>query len=387
MIPKKPALGLDPRVADFSDRSCVKMKLRVKSRYDLKRLCASVMEGGHARALDARQLAQEADPAGARLSGPGGARDRRATACDLSAAGFCRRGPQPEEGARPRRHGRGFPAARRRLRRELLRAQRQQCQRQQYPRLPARFLADGGGAHLCGGVAGGEGRPHRRTVREASHLADGEEGRQGTAELSRRHHQRRRVHRAGAPARPGAPDRGLPPLGRHAQSAARLRARRLRQSRQCAAVDARLRQGLPAVAPLRGARRPHFRGARLHAGLWARSREPSRAQEHRFLYQPRGAAARLRAGDDARGFDASRHLLLHLGAYAVDRRPHPPARSCPCRVLPRHHQSARTEMRAVQQGRRAAAPDRHSQSGERAGPADADRPARLGQGRRSACRP
>ena len=32
----------------------------------------------------------------------------------------------------------------------------------------------------------------------------------------------------------------------------------------------------------------------------------------RFLHQPRGAAARLRAGDDARGFDASGHLLRDL---------------------------------------------------------------------------
>ena len=163
-----------------------------------------------------------------------------------------------------------------------------------------------------------------------------------------------------------------------------LRARRLCQPRQCPPVDARLRQGLAAVAPLRGARRPHLRGARLHAGLRARSREPSRAQEHRLLHQPRGAAARLRAGDDARGFDPPGHVLLHLGAHAVDRRPHPPARPCPCRVLPRHHQSARAQMRAVEQGRRAAAPDRHSQSGERAGPADADRAARRRQGRRAA---
>ncbi len=34
---------------------------------------------------------------------------------------------------------------------------------------------------------------------------------------------------------------------------------------------------------------------------------------HRFLHQPRGAAARLRAGDDARGFDASRQLVRTSG--------------------------------------------------------------------------
>src|ERR1700730_8459673 len=86
---------------------------------------ADVGEGGHARALDARQLARETDPPGAGLSGPGGARDRGASARDIPAAGIRRRGAQPRAGARPRRHGRGFPAARRGLRRELLRAQRQ----------------------------------------------------------------------------------------------------------------------------------------------------------------------------------------------------------------------------------------------------------------------
>ena len=149
-------------------------------------------------------------------------------------------------------------------------------------------------------------------------------------------------------------------------------------------MDARLRQGLAPVAPLRGAGRSHLRGARLHAGLRARPREPSRAQEHRVLHQPRSAAARLRAGDDARGLHASRQLLLHLRPHGVDRRPHPSARSRPCRVLPRHHESARPEMRSVEQDRRDAAADRHPQPGKRAGPADADRAAGRRQGRRAA---
>ena len=40
---------------------------------------------------------------------------------------------------------------------------------------------------------------------------------------------------------------------------------------QRAPLDARLRQGLPAVAALRGTRGPHLRGARLHARLRHRS--------------------------------------------------------------------------------------------------------------------
>ena len=51
------------------------------------------------------------------------------------------------------------------------------------------------------------------------------------------------------------------------------------------------------------------RGARLHARLRARPGEPSGTAHHRLLYQPRGVAARLRGGDDARRFDQRRLVL------------------------------------------------------------------------------
>ena len=57
-----------------------------------------------------------------------------------------------------------------------------------------------------------------------------------------------------------------------------------------------------AVPPLQGTGGPHLGGAELHARLRARSRKPSRTARDRFLHQPRGAAARLRAGDDAGRF-------------------------------------------------------------------------------------
>ena len=47
---------------------------------------------------------------------------------------------------------------------------------------------------FAGGLAGGEGRPHRRPVRQAALLADREARRHRAAELPRRHHQRQRVH-------------------------------------------------------------------------------------------------------------------------------------------------------------------------------------------------
>ena len=133
---------------------------------------------------------------------------------------------QPEEVARARRGRRGIPAPWRRLRRELRRARRQQ-----HPRLLPRLPADGGGDDVRGGAAGGQDRPHRRPVRQAPHLADREARRHRAAELSRRHHQRQRLHRRRAHARSAPPGRGLSPVGRDAQPAARLRPGRLRQPR------------------------------------------------------------------------------------------------------------------------------------------------------------
>ncbi len=72
----------------------------------------------------------------------------------------------------------------------------------------------------------------------------------------------------------------------------------------------------------------------------------------RFLHQPRGAAAGLRAGIDAYRFH-QRRLVRHLRPSSVDRRPHPPARRRPYRILPRHQESAGSQMRAHARGRRA----------------------------------
>ena len=145
---------------------------------------------------------------------------------------------------------------------------------------------------------------------------------------------------------------GLPPVGRDAEPAARIRHRRLRQSRQRASVDAGLPEGFAAVPPLQGIGRPHLRGARFHARLRPRSRSPSRIARHRLLHQPRGAAARLRAGLHPRRFH-HRRLVCDLGPHDLDRRPHPPARSRPHRIFPRHQESDRPEMRPVAEAGRA----------------------------------
>ena len=79
---------------------------------------------------------------------------------------------------------------------------------------------------------------------------------------------------------------------------------------------------------------------------------PSRAARHRFLHQPRSAAARLRAGLDPRRFH-HRRLVRDFGPHDLDRRPHPPARPRPYRVLPRHQEPDRPEVRPVAEAGRA----------------------------------
>ena len=176
------------------------------------------------------------------------------------------------------RRRRGFPAARRRLRRELLRASANN-RRQQHPRLLPRVPADGGGADLrrrlpvvkVGRIAGQFAKPRssptekRDGIELPSYRGDIINGIEFTPR--------------GAHARSAPSDRGLPPVGGDAEPAARLRAGRLCQPRQRPPMDARLRQGPPAVAALRRTRRPHLRSARLHAGLRHRPRKPSRAAE------------------------------------------------------------------------------------------------------------
>ena len=91
------------------------------------------------------------------------------------------------------------------------------------------------------------------------------------------------------------------------------------------------------------------------------------------------------AGLYARRFD-NRRLVLHVRPHAVDRRPHAASRSRPCRILPRHQESARLEDRAVAEARRAVAHHGHSRPGQRARPADLDLPRRRRQIRRICCR-
>ncbi len=171
--------------------------------------------------------------------------------------------------------------------------------------------SDGRGADLRGLVARREGGPCRRAVRQAALRSERDHRGRRAAVLSRRHHQRHRVHARGPHPRSAPAARGLPPVGGDAEPAARLRDRRLRQPRERASLDARLRQGQPAVRPLPGSVRAHHRDARLHARHRARPGGASRDALDGLLHVSRGVAARLRAGDDARGFDVGRLVRAH----------------------------------------------------------------------------
>ena len=117
--------------------------------------------------LEPFELACQADPPGAGISGAGGAGGGRDPAEDPSSAGLRRRGAQPHGRPGPGGRGQGVPAPGRRLRGELRRVPSRQ-----YPRHLPRPSADGGGADLCRGHAGGEGGPHRRPVRQAALRAE-----------------------------------------------------------------------------------------------------------------------------------------------------------------------------------------------------------------------
>ena len=196
----------------------------------------------------------------------------RGDAAPLSAAGLCRRGAAPEACARRGGRRARLPAAGRRLRRELRR-----IPSQQHPRHLPGAAADGGGADLRRRLPGGEGRPHRRPVRQAALVRHRDAGRRHPAVLSRRHHQRHRVRRR----RRASPIRS---------AWCRPTASRRRPSTCCAPspraatpiCTASIRWNQDFVAELAAGRalpragRPADRDARLHGGLRARRRRRRR---------------------------------------------------------------------------------------------------------------
>ena len=188
-----------------------------------------------------------------------------------------------------------------------------------------------------------------------------------------------------AHARSRAPAHGLPAIGGDAQPAARLRDRRLRQSRERASLDARLREGLArnrrdtarspsgsprastSCAPSASIPRPH-----------PQMRTTDFYTSHEALLL--GYEQAMTRVDSTTGdwYATSGHML-----WIGDRTRQPDhAHVEYCRGI---KNPIGLKCGPVADGRRAPAPDRHPQPGERGRPADPDLPLRRRQGRSTIC--
>ena len=164
--------------------------------------------------------------------------------------------------------------------------------------------------------------------------------RRRAAVVPRPHGAQRRADRRGAHPRPAAHDRGLQPVDRDAEPAARLHEGRLRRPDGGASLEPGVRGQLARGAPLRAARQRDRARAALHGRLRDRPDRRAPPARGRRLHEPRGPAARLRGGPDAPRL-ADRRLVRLLRPPALDRRAHPADRRRARRVLLRRPQPAR----------------------------------------------
>ena len=246
---------------------------------------------------------------------------------DLSAAGLRRRGAQPEEVAGARRQRPGFPATRRRLRRELRRAWRQQ-----HPRLLPRLPADGDRAHLAGAlpvvkvgrIAGQFAKPRSSPTEKR----DGKELPSYRGDI---------INDIAFTPEARMPDPRRQ-MDAYRQSAATLNLLRAFAEGGYASVENVHQWMLQSVSGSPQSKAYDDLADRVSGALdFMRAcgltfAVDSALAHHRFLHQPRGAAARLRAGLHPRRFD-HRRLVRDLRPHAVDRRPHAAIRPRPCRIL------------------------------------------------------
>ena len=147
--------------------------------------------------------------------------------------------------------------------------------------------------------------------------------------------------------RPAPAVRGLSPVGGDAEPAARFRHRRLRQPGERPSLDARLRQGQPAVrSAIRklADRITQTLGFMRAIGLDAEAHPNLRQTEFYTSHE-----ALLLGYEQAmtRLDSTSGEYYATSGPYALDRRPHPPARRRACRIRPWRPQSHRPQMRPV----------------------------------------
>ena len=342
--------GHGPPIRDFRDRV-----LRCIGRGD-----PAGFHGGNS--LDSNELAGLSCRAATRVARQ--RRPRPSPEADrlLSPAGVRRRGPFAAVVARPGGRRQRLPLAGRRLRREL-----RGVLGRQHPREAARHPADGRRADLLARRPGGEGRAHRRPVRQAAFGAVRAHRRRRPAELPWAHRQRRHADRGGSRAVTGSAGAGVQPVGIDVEPAARVHQGRLRRPQPGARVDAGVRRQQPGGAALRADRVGDRACVAVHARVRHRHRGQPQPQFGRRVHEPRGAAARLRGSAHPPGH-RRRRLVRLLGPHALDRRAHPSARRRARRVPARRRQPARLQDRADHVGRvraravREAQPDAHPRS-------------------------
>ena len=221
-------------------------------------------------------------------------------------------------------------------------------------------------------------------VRQAALRRHRDPERRDAAVLSRRHHQRHGVHADGAHARSAAHGAGLS-ASRRRRSTCCAPSRRAAMP-TCTASIAGTRASSPTspageryreLADRLTETLDFMAACGLTSETTPQIRETDFFTSHEALLLPYEQA--LTRVDSTTGdwYDV-------LGAHAVDRRPHAPARRRACRVPARRQESARPQMRADASTPTICCADRHAQSRERAGPADADRAHGRRQGREQA---
>ncbi len=249
----------------------------------------------------------------------------------------------------PRRQGRGLPAAGRRLRRVLRRHERRH-----HPRQAQGHPPDGRRAHVLRRRAGGEGRPHRRSVRQAPLHRHRDDRRHRAAVVPRSPRQR---HQRSA-RRPGPPIRSRL-LQAYNQSASTLNLLRAFTKGGFADVRRVHAWNQEFIASSTEGHRYDQLASGIDSALrfveaagFATS-EDSPTARGRSVHQPRGPGPRLRGSADPARLD-HRRLVRLLGPHAVDRRAHSTTRRCPRRVPARRRESHRLQARTHRHSRRCA---------------------------------
>ena len=123
------------------------------------------------------------------------------------------------------------------------------------------------------------------------------------------------------------------------------------EPRERASLGAGLREGHAGRTATRSSPTASRRGA-LHAACGITSESTPEVRTTSFYTSHEALLLGFEQALTRRDEAGARALVCHLGPHAVDRRPHPPARSCARGVCARHQQSARPEMRAVAGHRR-----------------------------------